>query len=52
MEKYNEGIMKHVPFKKIDKPRHKKLFDRRCELARMEREKAWNRWRRNRRPNH
>ncbi|MPC31502.1 hypothetical protein E2C01_024793 [Portunus trituberculatus] len=38
MEKYNEGIMKHVPIKKTDKPRHKEWFNR-CELARMEREK-------------
>ncbi|MPC32184.1 hypothetical protein E2C01_025490 [Portunus trituberculatus] len=52
MEKNNEGIMKHVPIKKTDKPRHKGLFNRKCELARMEREKAWNRWRRNRRPNY
>ncbi|MPC51695.1 hypothetical protein E2C01_045547 [Portunus trituberculatus] len=43
MDKYNEGILKHEPIKKIDKPRHKESFNRRCELARMEREKAWNR---------
>ncbi|MPC62932.1 hypothetical protein E2C01_057023 [Portunus trituberculatus] len=52
MEKCNEIIMKHVLIKKIDKLRHKEWFNRRCELARMERRKAWNRWRRNRKPNH
>ncbi|MPC70114.1 hypothetical protein E2C01_064353 [Portunus trituberculatus] len=51
MEKYIEGIMKHVPMKKIDQTRHKVWFNRRCELARMERGKVWNRWRRNRRQN-
>ncbi|MPC62317.1 hypothetical protein E2C01_056401 [Portunus trituberculatus] len=30
--------MKHVPVKKIDKPRRKEWFNRRCELSRMERE--------------
>ncbi|MPC26962.1 hypothetical protein E2C01_020114 [Portunus trituberculatus] len=39
MEKYNEGIMKHVAIKKTDKPRHKEWLNRRCELARMEAKK-------------
>ncbi|MPC16133.1 hypothetical protein E2C01_008953 [Portunus trituberculatus] len=44
--------MKHVPINKIDKPRHKEWFNRSSELAMMEREEAWNMWRRNRRQNH
>ncbi|MPC62021.1 hypothetical protein E2C01_056100 [Portunus trituberculatus] len=39
MEKYNEGKMKHLTIKKVDNPRHKEWFNRRCELARNEREK-------------
>ena len=27
---------------------HKEWFNRRCEMSRVEKEKAWNRWRRNR----
>ncbi|MPC50215.1 hypothetical protein E2C01_044038 [Portunus trituberculatus] len=52
MDKYIEGKIKHVPIKKIDKPINKEWFNRRCEIARMEREKVWNTWRRNRRQNH
>ena len=35
----------------MNKPGNKEWFNRGCELTRMEREKAWNRWKRNIRHN-
>ena len=51
LEKYNERIRKHVPKKRMNKSGNNEWFNRRCELAKMEREKVWNGWRRNKRHN-
>ena len=47
MEKYNKDVRKFVPKISETKKGHKEWFDRRCEMSRVEKEKAWNRWRGN-----
>ena len=50
MNIYNEGIQRWVPRKTTKEIAKKDWFNKRCFTARAEREKAWKKWRRNRRP--
>ena len=47
---YNEGIQKWVPKRTTKEQAKNDWFNGRCFAARKEREEAWNKWRRNRRP--
>ena len=50
MEIYNEGVEKYVPRRKQEKTYIKVWFNRRCSEAKERRDKAWNRWKREKHP--
>ncbi|MPC54395.1 hypothetical protein E2C01_048310 [Portunus trituberculatus] len=49
MEIYNKRVKKWVPKRAMLNTFIKEWYNKRCATARLEREKAWNKWRKNRR---
>ena len=46
---YNEGVEKWVPKMKMDRNSKEEWYNRKCEEAWKVKERAWNKWRKNRR---